>query len=304
MAALPPRSDRLLLIAHISDFHIVPPPALCYGFSDTRAGLMRAVTALNGLFPRPDLVLASGDLIDEPSIEAYATLRAILAKLDIALVLLPGNHDDRALLAEAFPEHDYLPQDGAPAHFVRDLGAVRLVAFDAVVPGKEYAEPTAEALDWLEATLAAVPAQPTMLVLHHPPIPTGLAFMDAIQPPWPPRLAAILSAHPQVRLVGCGHVHRLIDGMLGHARVASAGSTGHQFVFATDLDSPPRLSDEPAMIRLHLWHGVAVTSFATPVDRDFTTHTFEGIDEAGWKHIRAHLLGGETRPRGAKIEGA
>ena len=304
MGRLAFRSDRLLLIAHISDFHIVPPPALCYGYSDTRAGLMRALAALNGMTPRPDLVLASGDLVDEPSAEAYATLRAILATLDIPLVLLPGNHDDRALLAEAFPEHDYLPLGGAPAHFVRDLGAVRLVAFDAVIPGKEYAAPTPEGLDWLEATLAATPAQPTMLALHHPPIATGLAFMDAIQPPWPPRLAAILATNPQVRLVCCGHVHRLIDGMLGHARVASAGSTGHQFAFATNLDSPPRLSGEPAMIRLHLWQGDAVTSFATPVDRDFTTHAFEGIDEAGWTRIRAQLLGGETRPSGATIEGA
>ncbi|MEG3151960.1 phosphodiesterase [Sphingomonas sp. ZT3P38] len=293
-----------MLIAHISDFHIVPPPALCYGYSDTRAGLMRAVAALNGLSPRPDLVLASGDLVDEPSAEAYETLRAILAKLAIPHVLLPGNHDDRGLLARTFPEHDYLPQGGAPANFVRDLGAVRLVAFDAVIPGKEYAEPTTEGLDWLATTLAAARAQPTMLVLHHPPIPTGLAFMDAIQPAWPQRLAAILDANPQVRLVGCGHVHRLIDGMLGHARVASAGSTGHQFAFATDLDSPPRLSGEPAMIRLHLWRDGAATSFATPVDRDFATHAFEGIDDSGWKRIRAQLLGGQSRPGGATIEGA
>ncbi len=58
------------------------------------------------------------------------------------------------------------------------------------------------------------------------------------------------------------------------------------------------------MIRLHRWQGDGVTSFATPVDRDFSTHAFDGIDEAGWKRIRAQLLGGEARPGGATIEGS
>lgn len=291
-----------MLIAHISDFHIVAPPALCYGHSDTRAGLARAVEALNAMSPRPHLVLASGDLVDEPSVEAYATLHTILSELAIPLVLLPGNHDDRAMLANAFSDHGYLSQGGLPANFARDIGDIRLIGFDAVTPGKEYAVATDEALDWLAGMLACAPHRPTMIAMHHPPIITGLAFMDAIQPPWPPRLAAILEANPQVRLIATGHVHRMIDGVLGHARVATAGSTGHQFAFATDLDSPPRVSGEPAMIRLHLWRDGAVTSFATPVDRGFATHAFEGIDEAGWQHIRARLLAGRSRPTCATLE--
>ena len=291
-----------MLIAHISDFHILPAPALCYGYSDTRAGLARAITAIEAMQPRPDLVLATGDLVDEPSVEAYAALRAIMADLSIPFLLLPGNHDDRRMLAAAFPDHGYLPADGTPAHYVQDRGGVRIVAFDTAVPGKEFADPTPESLDWLEAALAAAPAAPTMMAVHHPPIVTGLAFMDAIQPPWPARLAAILAANPQVKLVACGHVHRLIDGVLGGARVASAGSTAHQFAFATDLDSAPRLSGEPAMIRLHLWHEDAVTSFATPVDRDFPVRAFGGMDEAGWQRIRTNLLAGQPRPAGAAIE--
>ena len=253
-----------MLIAHISDFHVVPPPALCYGHSNTRAGLERAIAALNSLSPRPDLVLASVDLVDEPSAEAYATLRVILAKLAVPLVVIPGNHDDRALLAAALPEHGYLPKDGAPAHFVRDHGPVRLVAFDAVVAGKEHAQPSPEGLDWLEATLAAVP---TMLAIHHPPIVTGVAFMDAIQPPWPPPARGDTHRQPAGPPRRHGALPPNHRWSIGHARVSGSGSTGHQFAFATDLNSPPRLSDEPATIRLHFWRGSDVTSFSTPVDR-------------------------------------
>ncbi|WP_049974434.1 phosphodiesterase [Azospirillum sp. B4] len=291
-----------MLIAHITDFHIVPEPALCYGHSDTRAGLRRAVAALMAIRPRPDLVVASGDLVDEPSPEAYATLRGLLAPLDIPLVLIPGNHDDRALLAATFPEHTYLPPGGDLANFALDFDAVRLIGFDAVVAGKEYADPAPAALDWLAATLAAQPGRPTMMVMHHPPLRTGLAFMDAIQPPWPSRFTEILEANRQVKLIACGHVHRAIEGVLGGARVSSGGSTGHQFAFATDLDQAPQLSDEPAIIRLHLWHEGAVTSFTTPVGRDFTVRPFAGIDAAAWRQISAALRAGQRRPAGAVAE--
>jgi 3',5'-cyclic AMP phosphodiesterase CpdA len=291
-----------LLIAHISDFHIIPAPALCYGFSDTRAGLAQAVATLNVLTPSPDLVLATGDLVDEPGTAAYATLQEILAALEIPFVLIPGNHDDRRLLNAAFPDQRHLAGSEGAGHFTLDLGEVRLVGFDVVVPGKEYADPAPAALDWLEDTLHAAPDMPTMIAMHHPPITTGLAFMDAIQPPWPPRLAAILDRHRQVKLVACGHVHRLIDGMIGGARIASAGSTGHQFVFATDLDSTPQLSGEPALIRLHLWQGGAVTSFGVPVAQDYPRHGFAGMDDAAWERIRGQLLAGQSRPAGATIE--
>lgn len=290
-----------MLIAHITDFHILPAPALCYGFSDTRAGLARTIDALIAMRPRPDLVVASGDLVDEPSIAAYATLRAILSPLDLPLILLPGNHDDRALLAASFPDHPYLAQDGGLANFAREFEAVRIIGFDAVVPGKEFAAPTDAALNWLEETLAQVPDCATMIVMHHPPIETGLAFMDAIQPPWPARLAAVIAANDQVKLIVCGHVHRAIEGMLGNARVSSGGSTGHQFAFAVDLDHAPELSAEPATIRLHLWRDGKVTSFTTPVGRDFVVQPFAGMDAQEWRRISAMLREGATRPDGATI---
>lgn len=290
-----------MLIAHITDFHVLPAPALCYGFSDTRAGLIRAIDALVALTPRPDLVIASGDLVDEPSAAAYATVRDILSRLDIPIILLPGNHDGRALLAAAFPDHSYLPKGDALANFVHEFDELRIVGFDAVVPGKEFAAPTDAALDWLEGTLAQAPDRPTMIVMHHPPIETGLAFMDAIQPPWPARLGTLIAANDQVKLILCGHVHRAVEGMLGSARVSSGGGTGHQFAFAIDFDQAPQLSGEPATIRLHLWRRGEVTSFTTPVERDFEVRPFVGMDAGEWRRISASLRDGAIRPGGATV---
>lgn len=285
-----------LLVAHLSDCHVVPEPALCYGRVDTRRCLADAIEALRRL--QPDLVVMTGDLVDEPSAEAYATLRHLLEKLEIPAIVIPGNHDDRAELSHAMPAHDYLPPDGAPAHFVVDRWPVRIVAFDAVVKNKEYSACTDEGLAWLDATLRAENTRPVMILMHHPPLLTGLPFMDAFQPPFDPRFAQIIARHPQVQLIACGHVHRIIDGVLGTARMAVAGSTAHQFLFTTSPTAPPRLSFEPPMIRLHRWSDGQLTSFVTPVDQSFATAAFAGVDETTWPAIAAKLLAGAPRPAG------
>ncbi|GAW40612.1 3',5'-cyclic adenosine monophosphate phosphodiesterase CpdA [Brevundimonas sp. SH203] len=284
-----------LLIAHLTDLHVVAPPTLCYGMVDTRAFLARAVRRLNTLDPRPDLVVVTGDLVDEPTAEAYGCLRDLLAAIDIPLVVLPGNHDDRALLARTFSEHDYLPRDGAKAHFVLPLGELRLVAFDAVTPGQEHARITQVDLEWLDGALAETAGHPVMMLMHHPPMPTGLGFMDAMQPALPPAFEAVIARHANVKLIVCGHIHRAMDGMFGGARVAVAPSTAHQFVLAFDPMTPPRLSLEPPLLRLHHWRGGDVISFTTPVDPDHLTQAFPGVDAESWPEMVHRMREGASR---------
>lgn len=284
-----------LLIAHLTDLHVVAPPALCYGMVDTRAFLARAVRRLNTLSPRPDLVVLTGDLVDEPTTEAYECLRGLLAAIDLPLVLLPGNHDDRTLLARHFPDHDYVPGGGAKAHFTLPIGALRLVAFDAVVQGQEHARITDADLEWLDGALSEAAGHPVMMLMHHPPMQTGLAFMDAMQPPLPPAFEALIRRHPQVKLIVCGHIHRAMDGLFGGARVAVAPSTAHQFALTLDPMAPPRLSLEPPMLRLHRWCGEDVTSFTVPVDPDHLTQAFPGVDEDTWPEMMCRMREGASR---------
>jgi len=269
-----------MLVAHISDFHVVPPPELYYGRLDTRLSLARALERIESVSPRPDLVVGTGDLVDKPSAGAYAALRSVLAGLTIPLRLIPGNHDDRGLLAEAFPDHPYL--GGDLVNFTADYEAFRLVAFDAVVAGKEYARPTPEALAWLEGALAAEPRRPVMLVMHHPPIDTRMDFVDAFQGGWSPEFLALIRANPQVRLILCGHAHRPIDAVVGAARVSAAGSTAHQFILSTDFATPPRMVFEPPMLRLHYWRDGEVVSHLIPVEAGHDTLMFKGVDETTW----------------------
>ena len=67
-----------MLIARISDMPLKGEGGLLYGWVDPTGFLERAVTQVNALDPRPDIVLATGDLVDNGRPEQYANLKRVL----------------------------------------------------------------------------------------------------------------------------------------------------------------------------------------------------------------------------------
>jgi len=170
--------------------------------------LARAVDAAAELRPKPLAVLLSGDVADEPAAAVYARAHAIVARLGIPIHAIPGNHDDRDLLAMSFAGRER--PTGAPVHVLAYVGALRLVGCDTSVPGSPGGALDDEQLDWLSATLAGEPARPTLLALHHPPVASGILAMDGmgLAAADAGRLESLLADHPQVLAVTSGHVHR------------------------------------------------------------------------------------------------
>jgi 3',5'-cyclic AMP phosphodiesterase CpdA len=225
-----------MLIAQISDMHVKAEGELLYRRIDTAGFLERAVAHVNALDPQPDIVLATGDLVDGGKPEEYAHLRRLLAPLAMPVHLIPGNHDARDVLREVFPDHTYLPPTGFLQYAIEGL-PVRLIALDTLVPGKGYGELCAERLGWLEARLGESD-RPTILFMHHPPFDCGIAvFDDTRLMRGEPQLAALVRRHGNVERVMCGHVppdpgalggHHGLDraqhGAPGNARPARQGA--------------------------------------------------------------------------------
>jgi 3',5'-cyclic-AMP phosphodiesterase len=241
-----------MLIAQISDMHLKGEGELLYGRVDTTGFLERAVAHVTALDPRPDIVLATGDLVENGTPAQYANLRRVLAPLGMPVFLIPGNHDARDALREAFPEHAYLPAAGFLQYTVEDL-PLRLIALDTLVPGKPWGALCVERLAWLEARLGESD-RPTVLFMHHPPFATGLQAMDGMRlNEGEPRLAELVRAHGNVERVLCGHVHRPIQMRWAGTLASIAPGTAHQV--ALDLRDGAKLSIamDPPGIALHLW---------------------------------------------------
>ena len=261
-----------MLIAQITDFHIKARGKVAYRVVDTAACLAAAVDAVATLDPRPELVVATGDLTDFGRPEEYALLGELLAPLPMPVYLIPGNHDERDAMRRAFAGDGYLPASGFLNYTVEDQ-PLRLIALDTVVPGDSGGALCAERLAWLDRTLAAAPERPTIIIMHHPPFATGIAHMDAIGLAGAGAFAEIVARHPQVERVLAGHLHRSIQARIGrHAIASTAPSTAHQVALDLRPDGPAEFMMEPPGYQLHLWqpdtgvvtHTAVVGKFAGP----------------------------------------
>ncbi len=68
-----------------------------------------AIERLLGLDRRPDLVLLSGDLVDDGHPDDYAAALELLGELTIPYLAISGNHDHREHFRQAFVSNTYLP---------------------------------------------------------------------------------------------------------------------------------------------------------------------------------------------------
>lgn len=205
-----PAEDPGAWYALVSDIHIAADPSTRLR-GQVMADNLRAVVAdILAADAAPRAVLIDGDLaLQKGETADYRTVVSLLdplrkAKLPIYLGL--GNHDDRTnfreVLQGVIPNESQVVDKQVEAIDGTGLRFVVLDSLDQcnVTPGKLGSAQ----LDWLTTELDAKPDKPTLVVVHHNPVP--------VQPP-PPSLLdteaflAILRPRRQVKGVVFGHTH-------------------------------------------------------------------------------------------------
>jgi 3',5'-cyclic-AMP phosphodiesterase len=252
-----------MLIAHITDFHVRGPGELMGDRIPTDLRLRAVVQALNRLDPPPDLVVGTGDLVNDGdrvggAEDQYRNLEVILRELNAPALMIPGNHDNRIQIRVHLGR--YLPADmtqsdldaDRPLNCEMTLGELRILALDTVVPGAHHGQIGTEQLAWLSERLNAEPEQPTLIVQHHPPFETGIAFMDEMGLLDAAQLELTLQGHRQVVGVLCGHLHRSITSRFADTIAITAPSTGAQLALRLNGERFRYSSEAPAFA-LHIW---------------------------------------------------
>ena len=153
---------------------------------------------------------------------------------------MPGNHDDPHLLAKVLSKGKL--DEGKLAQSFEACGW-RFALLDSAIPGEDGGSIGGPQLRWLHETLDAHPSTPTIIALHHAPLPIGSRWLDVMKLADGTDLEHIIARSPQVRLVLFGHVHQVFEERRNNALYASAPSTFFQFMpgsadFAGD-DRPP-----------------------------------------------------------------
>ncbi|MGZ8999346.1 MAG: phosphodiesterase, partial [Allosphingosinicella sp.] len=261
-----------MLIAQITDVHLGFEPGNPDEFNRQRLDLV--LKDLCEMAPRPDLLLATGDLADTgDDRESYRRLRSILDVMPFPTFYALGNHDGRDAFAEIFPE---VPTaDGFVQYAIEDR-AVRILVLDTLEEGRHGGNFCETRAEWLRERFDEQPERPTIVVLHHPPIESGLAWMtENPEAEWVLRLHDIIAGQENVVAMLAGHLHRPIATLWAGTTLAICPSTAPQV--ALDLaeidpeqpDDRPMIIADPPYYALHAWtgHGL-VTHFETAGGHD------------------------------------
>ncbi|MBM3546323.1 MAG: phosphodiesterase [Alphaproteobacteria bacterium] len=255
-----------MLIAHITDLHLRTEGELAFMDKiDTAERLERTVAFLNDFRPRPDMVLATGDLVDFGKAEEYRNLRRVLDRLEIPVYLIPGNHDHRDNLRAVYGDHAYLPKSGF-LHYVVEGHPVRLIGLDTLDPGKVTGLMCPERLAWLDARLSEDKDTPTLVFMHHPPYSVGIVQMDNYGCVGGEAMGEIVRKHPQVERVVCGHLHRATTRRWNGTVVSTNPATAPEILLNINHGGIWGWAETPPFVGFYLWQDGGIVSHLTQVD--------------------------------------
>lgn len=251
-------NGKPVLIAQMTDIHIgFEPDAVGEEFNHARFRV-----TLDRLLDQPnvpDMLVLSGDLTDRGDAASLARITQALRACQFPVYPLVGNHDSREELLRAFPD---CPSEEGFLHYAIEKGGLRILCLDTFEPGRHGGAFCARRAAWLSGQLNAHRRTPTLIFMHHPPVVSGIDWMDPrADEDWVLNFGNAVDGHSQIRAIHCGHLHRpLYTSFRGIAlgvapSVAPAVSLDLRPVDASEPDQRALITTEPPGYALHRWHG-------------------------------------------------
>ncbi|MEJ2060647.1 MAG: 3',5'-cyclic-AMP phosphodiesterase [Gammaproteobacteria bacterium] len=217
-------SNNPLHLVQITDLHFCAEPGdILHTRVNTDATLRQVLDVVAHNEAGADLIIATGDLAQDPVESAYGRLLPVLESACAPVVCLPGNHDD-AELASSLLQGE---RTSTPKVISRDDWLIILL--DSSVPGEPWGRLDEAELSLLEECLDRHPARHALVALHHHPVDMGSPWIDTINLRNADELFAVLDHFPQVRAVMFGHVHQHWDSTRNGVRLLGTPATCIQF---------------------------------------------------------------------------
>ena len=225
---------------HLSDFHLVEDETASSRAFNAKYILKNTVDKILGKkedFGNLDGVIITGDISDDGSTASYSNAYDILKDLNLPLLAIPGNHDLRQPMMSYFAK-DIDIQSSEFFDWIYETSDTVVIGLDTLVEGQKYGMLRSKSLNLLFKNLSQPSEKNIILAIHHPPINTGIPFMDEIGLKNSDELSECLDAASQPIRILCGHVHGIYHGSLGIHSVVTAPSTCTRFSFNKRTDAP------------------------------------------------------------------
>lgn len=224
LLTLPAADGAEIRILQITDTHLFARKSESLLGVNTWASYEAVLNAIAEQQQEYDLIIATGDLAQDRSTEAYQHFAEGIARLPKPCVWLPGNHDFQPAMVDTLAAAAI-----ESAKYVLLGKHWQLVLLDSQVFGVPHGMLSEYQLEWLEKTLARDPQRHTLVVLHHHPLASGCTWLDQHSLRNPHQLDAVLQHYPLARTLICGHIHQELDLDWQGRRVLASPSTCVQF---------------------------------------------------------------------------
>ena len=119
-----------MLVAHISDTHIMAPKEPNERSLERINFFQRCVDDINSLRTIPDVVIHTGDLTDNGLPQEYIVAKDILKSLNIPFFLTPGNRDGSMSMMDSCAEDLNISKNHDSMVYAVNEFSIRLISVD------------------------------------------------------------------------------------------------------------------------------------------------------------------------------
>lgn len=170
-----------------------------------------------------DVILATGDLAQDESREAYQHMTDSFNGLSVPYHCIPGNHDNPTLMQKCIPGHS----GGINRKILFEHWQIVLLSSHKPEHVEGYLNE--ETLAFLNQALASHPNHHTLIGMHHPTVQLGSRWIDSLAIENPEAFFSVVQSHQNVRAVIWGHAHQEFDQQRDGIRLLGTPSTCFQF---------------------------------------------------------------------------
>ncbi len=233
------KSEDLVLI-QITDLHIFTNNEDEFAGVNTSRSLLAVLALIEENFPDFNIMLATGDLVQDSEQAAYKNVLEILKQVKQPVYCLPGNHDDPELMKNMFDQNK-----NSNIHVTRQLQLERweIVFLNSYKPSTHNGYLSKQELVALQEGLERTTDLNVLICLHHHPVSIKSKWMDSMMLENPDDFFDILDKHDHVKGIIWGHIHQEFSEKRKGVLMLGSPSTCAQFLpgakeFGTDDQQP------------------------------------------------------------------
>ena len=222
-------------IAQISDLHIPQKNRKTYGIALMVENLGLCINHINQKQPKPHVFLVTGDITITEQAEEFNHYANLLTRFEMPIYVIPHNHDDRDILRSTFEKQACPVESEGKIDYVIEDSDHPLFALVITLIGSPGSEITEAQASLLDARLNEKSTPPTMIIIHYPPIKSGVLETEVDDFIREKLLGSVIIKHHHFEKIICVHIHMPINANWNDTVISTVPSMGMQLVLDLSL---------------------------------------------------------------------